>query len=102
MEMKIGSRLTATFGAVLVLLLVICVTVSAQMSRMNANIQDIVNDRVAKVRLANELKEGTTAWPCSYTARSTNRPPKPNKPTWPTPEPSHRKYGCLLRFAKPA
>jgi methyl-accepting chemotaxis protein len=59
MRMKIGTRLIATFGAVLVLLLVICVTVSAQMSRMDANMQSIVNDRIAKVRLANQLKEGT-------------------------------------------
>ncbi|CAB3792053.1 methyl-accepting chemotaxis protein [Pararobbsia alpina] len=59
MEMKIGSRLTATFGAILALLLVICVTVSAQMSHMNANMRDIVNDRMAKVSVANQIKEGT-------------------------------------------
>ena len=59
MEMKIGARLTATFGAVLVLLLVICVTVSAQMSHMNQDTQSIVNNRVAKVNLTNQLKEGT-------------------------------------------
>jgi methyl-accepting chemotaxis protein len=35
--MKIGARLAVTFGAVLVLLLVICVTVSVQMARMNSN-----------------------------------------------------------------
>src|SRR6202158_1787221 len=59
MEMKIGARLTATFGAVLVLLLVICVTVSAQMAHMNEDTQSIVNNRVAKVNLTNQLKEGT-------------------------------------------
>jgi methyl-accepting chemotaxis protein len=59
MEMKIGSRLAATFGAVLVLLLAICVMVSAQMSHMNANLQDIVNNRVAKIALTNQIKQGT-------------------------------------------
>jgi methyl-accepting chemotaxis protein len=59
MAMKIGARLTATFGAVLFLLLVICVTISAQMSRMNANTQFIVNDRNEKVALVNQIKEGT-------------------------------------------
>jgi methyl-accepting chemotaxis protein len=59
MRMKIGARLSATFGAVLVLLLVICVTVSAQMSRMNAATQSIVNDHASQVALANRLKEGT-------------------------------------------
>jgi len=57
--MKIGARLTATFGAVLVLLLVICVTVGAQMSRMNADTQYIMNDRNVKIALTNDLKEGT-------------------------------------------
>jgi methyl-accepting chemotaxis protein len=58
MEMKIGARLTATFGAVLVLLLVICVTVSVQMSRMNQDTQVIVNDRLVKQKAANQVKEG--------------------------------------------
>ena len=55
---KIGARLTATFGAVLVLLLAICVTVSLLMARMNANTQTIVKDRAVKVALANQFKEG--------------------------------------------
>jgi methyl-accepting chemotaxis protein len=53
MAMKIGARLTATFGAVLGLLLVICVTISMQMSRMNADTQRIVNDRNAKIAMVN-------------------------------------------------
>jgi methyl-accepting chemotaxis protein len=57
--MKIGARLTATFGAILVLLLVICVTISMQMSRMNADTQDIVNDRLVKQQLANQVQQGT-------------------------------------------
>jgi methyl-accepting chemotaxis protein len=59
MEMKIGSRLAATFSAVLVLLLVICVMVSVQMAHMNANLQDIVNDRVAKIMLTSQIRQGT-------------------------------------------
>jgi len=59
MELKIGVRLAATFGAVLAFLLVICVTASVLMAHMNANTQSIVNDRAAKQKLWNELKEGT-------------------------------------------
>jgi methyl-accepting chemotaxis protein len=57
--MKIGARLTATFGAVLVLLLATCVMVGVQMSRMNTDTQSIVNDHAAKIALDNELKGGT-------------------------------------------
>jgi len=60
MAMKIGARLTATFGAVLVLLLVICVTISMQMSRMNSDTQSIVNIFVAQQRLVSQIKEDTT------------------------------------------
>jgi methyl-accepting chemotaxis protein len=59
MKLKIGARLTATFGSILFLLLVICVTVSVQMSRMNAEMQSIVNDHVQKLVLVNQLKEGS-------------------------------------------
>jgi len=59
MVMKIGARLTATFGAILVLLLVICVTISMQMSRMNADTQDIFNNRLVKQQLANQIQQGT-------------------------------------------
>jgi methyl-accepting chemotaxis protein len=59
MKMKIGARLNATFAAVLLLLLVICVAVSAQMSRMNAQTQNVISNRMAKVMLANEIREGS-------------------------------------------
>src|ERR1700693_2781415 len=59
MKMKIGTRLALTFSAVLVLLLAICVTVSMQMSRMNENTQSIVNSRLLRQNLANQMKEGT-------------------------------------------
>jgi methyl-accepting chemotaxis protein len=59
MVMKIGARLTATFGAVLVLLLVICGTVSVQMANMNANTENIVNNHAKKLQKGNQLKEGT-------------------------------------------
>ncbi|SAL71191.1 methyl-accepting chemotaxis sensory transducer [Caballeronia udeis] len=59
MAMKIGARLTITFGAVLVLLLVICGTVSVQMADMNANTEDIVDHQAKKLQNGNQLKEGT-------------------------------------------
>ncbi|MEA3118631.1 MAG: hypothetical protein QOI13_1901 [Paraburkholderia sp.] len=59
MNMKIGARLAATFGAVLVLLVVICATVSVQMGRMNANTKNIVDDHADKIRLINQVKDGT-------------------------------------------
>jgi methyl-accepting chemotaxis protein len=61
MAMKIGARLSATFGAVLVLLLVICVAVAAQMSRMNQDTESIVNVFVAKQRLMSQIKVDTSA-----------------------------------------
>ncbi|MCY0386992.1 methyl-accepting chemotaxis protein [Robbsia sp. Bb-Pol-6] len=57
--MKIGMRLAATFGAVLGLLLVICISVSLQMARMNDNTQAIVSDLVVRQRLVADLKQGT-------------------------------------------
>src|ERR1700682_3818402 len=59
MTMKIGTRLALTFSAVLILLLMICVVVSAQMSRMNANTHIIVKKRNARIALTNQTKEGT-------------------------------------------
>src|SRR5882757_3538401 len=59
MAMKIGARLAATFCAVLVLLLVICVTVSVQMAHMNENTENIVNKQAARLRDGNLYKNGT-------------------------------------------
>jgi methyl-accepting chemotaxis protein len=59
MVMKIGARLTATFGVVLVLLLVICGTASVQVAHMNQITEDIVNNHAEKLKLGNQLKEGT-------------------------------------------
>ena len=59
MKLKIGARLTATFSAVLVLLLVICVIVNTQMSRMNANTESIVGERIAMLNVAREGQQGT-------------------------------------------
>src|ERR1700682_2914230 len=59
MEMKIGARLAATFGAVLGLLLVICATLSLQMARMNANTRSIVDDHAYKLKITNQVKDGT-------------------------------------------
>jgi len=61
MTMKIGTRLTATFGVVLAMLLVICTIVSMQMAQMNENTQNIVHDHLVKQQLANQLKEGVSS-----------------------------------------
>jgi len=58
MAMKIGTRLTATFGVILAMLLVICATVSLQMTQMNESTQSIVRDHLIKQQLASQLKEG--------------------------------------------
>jgi len=58
MVMKIGTRLTATFGAVLFLLLVICGTVSVQMANMNANTVNVADNLAKKVQLVSQIKEG--------------------------------------------
>ena len=60
MTMKIGARLIATFSAVLVLLLAICVTIGVQMSHMNVNAQSVIREHLVKQQLANQLKEGGT------------------------------------------
>jgi diguanylate cyclase (GGDEF)-like protein len=54
MNLKIGARLVASFGAVLVLLTAVSVTVNVQMSHMNANTQHIVN----QLRLQSLAREG--------------------------------------------
>jgi len=59
MAIKIGARLTATFGTVLMLLLAICGTVSMQMAHMNANTESIVSNQAEKLRLGNLYKDGT-------------------------------------------
>jgi methyl-accepting chemotaxis protein len=57
--MKIGARLTASFAAVLVLLIVVGVVVNMQMARMNENTEVIVNNRLALQNLAREGQAGT-------------------------------------------
>jgi diguanylate cyclase (GGDEF)-like protein len=57
-NLKIGARLVASFGAVFVLLAAVGVTVSVQMSRMNANTQHIIN-QLRLETLAHEGQAGT-------------------------------------------
>ena len=59
MNMKIGVRLAGNLAAVLVLLLVLAVTVSFQLSRMNAMTEEIVNQRISMQNLAREGQAGT-------------------------------------------
>jgi methyl-accepting chemotaxis protein len=56
---KIGARLAASFGAVLVLLVVVAVTLNVQMDRMNGNTELIVNQRLKLQNLAREGQAGT-------------------------------------------
>ncbi|HEX2652646.1 MAG TPA: diguanylate cyclase [Xanthobacteraceae bacterium] len=58
MNLKIGARLVASFGAVFVLLTAVGVTVSVQMYRMNANTQHIIN-QLRLLNLAHEGQAGT-------------------------------------------
>jgi methyl-accepting chemotaxis protein len=57
--MKIGTRLSATFGAILLLSLLICVMASVQLSRMNHETQLIVNERVTRQAVATQAQAGT-------------------------------------------
>ncbi|ABE35809.1 methyl-accepting chemotaxis sensory transducer [Paraburkholderia xenovorans LB400] len=57
--MKIGTRLAATFGALVILILAIAVTTGIEMARMSVNTQLIVNNHARNVELATDLKEGT-------------------------------------------
>jgi methyl-accepting chemotaxis protein len=58
MNMRIGTRLGATFAIVMLLLLVMCATVTLEMSRMNDNTERIVKNYGEKVELANAYKDG--------------------------------------------
>jgi len=59
MKLKIGARLMATFGVVLAFLFAICLTATAQMARMSATTQTIVNTRAEELKLVNQIREGT-------------------------------------------
>jgi methyl-accepting chemotaxis protein len=59
MKLKIGARLTVTFGALLALLIAICLIATVQMAHMNATTQDIVNVRAAQVQLFSQIKMAT-------------------------------------------
>ncbi|MEX3929355.1 MCP four helix bundle domain-containing protein [Paraburkholderia sp. BR10936] len=59
MKLKIGARLLATFGVVLVFLFAICVTATAQMARMSATTQTIVSIRAQELKLVNAIRAAT-------------------------------------------
>ena len=63
MNLKIGTRLNATFACVLAFMLMLCVVVSGLMSKMQDNLNTIVNDRLP---LQNLAKQGAAG--ANYTA----------------------------------
>jgi methyl-accepting chemotaxis protein len=56
---KIRTRLTATFGAILALSLIGCIMASVQLARLNTQTQLIVNERVARTAVATAAQAGT-------------------------------------------
>jgi len=56
-NMKIGVRLGLGFATVLILLVVVAVTGMRSMSKIEAQLDDIVNDNMAKIGLINTLSE---------------------------------------------
>jgi methyl-accepting chemotaxis protein len=59
--MRIKTRLAVTFGAILLLLMVISVTALLLMARMNADIQRITNHYARNVELSHEMREGVAS-----------------------------------------
>ncbi|MGA7751003.1 MAG: methyl-accepting chemotaxis protein, partial [Gallionella sp.] len=54
-NMKISAKLAAGFGAVIVLLAIITTISSREMSTLNHDVDDLVNDKFAKTTLANNV-----------------------------------------------
>ena len=57
-NLKVGIRLGAAFGLVILLLIIVSATAIVKTSNINQAIENIVNDRYAKVRLAFEARDG--------------------------------------------
>jgi len=57
-NMRVGARLGAAFSLVILLLIIVSVTAVTKISAINASIDQIVNDRYVKVRLAFDVRDG--------------------------------------------
>ena len=57
-NMRVGARLGAAFGLVILLLIIVSATAVNKINHINQTIDSIVNDRYAKVRLAFEVRDG--------------------------------------------
>ncbi|AVF37722.1 methyl-accepting chemotaxis protein [Rahnella sikkimica] len=57
-NMRVGARLGAAFSLVILLLIIVSVTAVTKISGINASIEQIVNDRYMKVRLAFDVRDG--------------------------------------------
>jgi methyl-accepting chemotaxis protein len=57
-NMRVAARLGAAFSLVILLLIIVSVTAVTKISAINASIDQIVNDRYVKVRLAFDVRDG--------------------------------------------
>ncbi|NGX88618.1 HAMP domain-containing protein [Rahnella sp. Lac-M11] len=57
-NMRVGARLGAAFSLVILLLIIVSVTAVTKISAINSSIDQIVNDRYVKVRLAFDVRDG--------------------------------------------
>ena len=57
-NMRVGSRLGAAFGLIILLLIIVSATAVIKISIINSSIEQIVNDRYVKVRLAFDVRDG--------------------------------------------
>ena len=57
-NMRVGSRLGAAFGLIILLLIIVSATAVIKISSINSSVEQIVNDRYVKVRLAFDVRDG--------------------------------------------
>ncbi|MEE8730095.1 MAG: methyl-accepting chemotaxis protein [Rahnella inusitata] len=57
-NMRVGSRLGAAFSLIILLLIIVSATAVIKISSINSSIEQIVNDRYVKVRLAFDVRDG--------------------------------------------
>ncbi len=57
-NMRVGSRLGAAFSLIILLLIIVSATAVIKISSINSSVEQIVNDRYVKVRLAFDVRDG--------------------------------------------
>ena len=57
-NMKVGVRLGAAFGLVILLLIIVSATAIIKTSNINHSIDSIISDRYTKVRLSFDVRDG--------------------------------------------